>query len=184
MTGFPFGLVLYHKTHYNTYMLEMTPKMALAGKAVFTAKQKTTGKHYVFRVVRKPPKDKYKEAFFLWVREDRRWVYVGKLNPVSGYVYKTEASTHSEHIEYEADGKTPKRNPLLAARKILPALWANRLPETIEIMPAHACMRCGKRMTVTEGILGPDCAKLVNREWVERNALWEKQKNTPAETSV
>ena len=133
---------------------ETAKRFMLAGRAYFTVKSHKTGKHMTFRV-NKPGRKADIDVYFVSVREDAGYVYIGLIN----------AKTHNF---YSAKYKPGRKIPALGALpvQVFSYVWRGLqveiLPPQTELLHSNRCGRCGRPLTHPDSIktgIGPECIK-------------------------
>ena len=142
---------------------EESLKFILAGKAIFTIRNRETGNRFTFKVSKAKNNGdrKYKkQAWFVSV-------LTGPDNNVCyqffGTIFKDEKEVLSYNVSSKSRGKTGK----IAISKSAFAWFFRRLnstehsfPQNLEVFHAGRCGRCGRLLTVPESIksgYGPEC---------------------------
>lgn len=127
----------------------------LAGKANFTLKSLTSGKHYTYKVVRGRRGSDMEHAYFVRVLTNPPdgYAYVGMLmhNANGTLIRPTKAST------YKQDSPC-----VVAINYLLKLIDTNVWNPNLEFHHTGICARCGRKLTDPESIergFGPECIK-------------------------
>ncbi|RLC33143.1 hypothetical protein DRH14_05390 [Candidatus Shapirobacteria bacterium] len=139
-----------------------TSALIFAGKAVFTIKNRRTGNHFTFKVMK--PNRKLPRKGIWWVltkTHDNSWLYMfsifddpgekpyAKLTPASGI---KDIDTHPAAI---------------AIMWFLDKLNTNKIPDDLILKFSNRCCRCGRELTDVVSIqrhVGPECVKYIGTE--------------------
>lgn len=149
----------------------VTKDFVIAGDAIFTIEVgeltktlKEHAEHYTYRVSKSKPSERYPEPSWfvqslMGPDNTDDYIYLGKLNPITGFVQLTAKSSFPE---------TSFRVRLL--RRVLACVWAgdHDAYEKHGFRTHHEgrCGRCGRVLTVPSSIesgIGPECAKKMSR---------------------
>jgi len=125
----------------------------LAGNAVFTVTNATTGNHFTFKVKRGYA-DRNPTWYVKVKSKSPKWVHLGT---ISGFKFRpNEIMKEKRNIEVTAFAWLFKQRRQLA-----------RFP-TVKIYHEGGCARCGRTLTLPESIecgFGKTCAKLLDVEY-------------------
>jgi hypothetical protein len=123
-----------------------------AGKATFTVRSATSGKHWTFRIKRKKDSDIYFVSLLTGSNNDEDYSYLGYLKSYAG------------DISYNTSPKSCRKREDAAHSVIqflLNSLEAATLHPKFELYHEGKCARCGRTLTDPNSIergLGPECA--------------------------
>ena len=120
----------------------------LGGRAHFSIVSKKTNTHFTYRIVRSP---KYKWLFAVWVKDDKKYKYVGTWNGKTLKFYWN-----------------PKKSIPRSWKRYQGFVWVWRhvvnrqMPTETFVYRDERCRACGKRLTNPKSIklgIGPECIK-------------------------
>jgi hypothetical protein len=125
----------------------------LAGKAIFTVENESTGNRFTYKVNKHAEKDLHFVSLLSGPNNDEDYVYLGTI-----FDKETFKKTKSAKISEDAQ-----------SFKVFRYIWARLLqeaglPEQIRFWHEGRCCRCGRRLTVPESIergIGPECASKI-----------------------
>ena len=128
-----------------------------SGKAIITAANPQTGRRFTFKVTAANEG----EAFFVSVKKDGRFVYMGIIDRAK---------------QFKRTGKSrvqPDESEFIAFTWVYANLKAGQIKAPLEVWHEGRCGRCGRTLTVPTSIargIGPECAGkfLRNSQFVTR----------------
>jgi len=135
----------------------------VAGKAIFTIKNSSTGGRFTYKVVC-PPDKKPEEASIFFVKlltgpdNESSYKYIGYIKIWNG----------SPCFYYGTKSKIGNEAPGVVAFEFVfnQILAAGRVSNVLEVWHEGKCCRCGRTLTVPESIesgIGPECARIVHK---------------------
>lgn len=134
----------------------MNPMMfMLAGKAIFTVLNESTGNRMTFKVVKKEGRDGKPVHFVSAMNgpSNIKYAYLGTIFEGTKFVRTAKSHFNPESIVNRG------------FKWVFETLTSGKsLPENIKFFHEGRCGKCGKRLTVPESIetgFGPECCKMM-----------------------